>query len=366
MKLPAFIGVLRQLATGSAAAPVALAGAPNASPWDDVDRALHEQEPLRARFLLKCFWLVLVVALLWAGFTRVDEITRGEGRVVPGGRNKPGRLVQVVPQHRQGVQAPKQFAVNAQGGHTKNAAVNGLLRAGFEPLFQGGIVEAKCRLQLRHELRKARQVACVQAGLPDMPEDALTDKAVGRAAIDPKRRSGEGQPQQRQGVEGVGFGHQERRAVPFCQPHHLAVGPLAFAGNLGGAQLPMVFQQPGKQHRLIGHAVTMALQRLRQLLKGEVCVGRDEVKIKSDVFHRQTEGGFNFDRDREPAFAARRRLPCAGQCAPRPVASPCCPWLTRRRFRRSCVGNRRKNHSPGSWRRRRCRAKERRAAGRAW
>ena len=83
MRLPAFIGMLRQMATGSAAGPVVLAGASNASPWDDVDRALHEQEPLRARILLKCFWLVLLVALLWAGFTRVDEITRGEGRVVP-------------------------------------------------------------------------------------------------------------------------------------------------------------------------------------------------------------------------------------------------------------------------------------------
>ena len=83
MRLPAFIVALRKMASGSAVAPVALAGASNAGPWDDVDRAMHEQEPLRARILLKCFWLVLVVALLWAGFTRVDEITRGEGRVVP-------------------------------------------------------------------------------------------------------------------------------------------------------------------------------------------------------------------------------------------------------------------------------------------
>lgn len=49
----------------------------------DAGRAALEQEPLRARMLLRVFWATLVVALLWAGFTRVDEVTRGEGRVIP-------------------------------------------------------------------------------------------------------------------------------------------------------------------------------------------------------------------------------------------------------------------------------------------
>ena len=49
----------------------------------DAGRAALEQEPLRARMLLRIFWGTLVVALLWAGFTQVDEITRGEGRVIP-------------------------------------------------------------------------------------------------------------------------------------------------------------------------------------------------------------------------------------------------------------------------------------------
>lgn len=49
----------------------------------DAGRAALEQEPLRARMLLRVFWGTLVVGLLWAGFTQVDEITRGEGRVIP-------------------------------------------------------------------------------------------------------------------------------------------------------------------------------------------------------------------------------------------------------------------------------------------
>lgn len=49
----------------------------------DADRALIEQEPLRARAVLAVFWATLVLALIWAAVTQVDEITRGEGKVIP-------------------------------------------------------------------------------------------------------------------------------------------------------------------------------------------------------------------------------------------------------------------------------------------
>jgi adhesin transport system membrane fusion protein len=63
-------------------------GATDPSPADpgfvaDAGRAALEQEPLRARLLLRIFWATVVIALLWAGFARIDEITRGEGRVIP-------------------------------------------------------------------------------------------------------------------------------------------------------------------------------------------------------------------------------------------------------------------------------------------
>lgn len=49
----------------------------------DADRALLEQQPLRARAVLAVFWATLVLALIWAAVTQVDEITRGEGKVIP-------------------------------------------------------------------------------------------------------------------------------------------------------------------------------------------------------------------------------------------------------------------------------------------
>jgi adhesin transport system membrane fusion protein len=49
----------------------------------DADRVLLEQEPVRARAVLVVFWLTLFAAVVWAAVTEVDEITKGEGRVIP-------------------------------------------------------------------------------------------------------------------------------------------------------------------------------------------------------------------------------------------------------------------------------------------
>lgn len=51
--------------------------------YADADWAKVQQEPLRARQLLYGGALVLVLLLLWSAFAYVDEVTRGEGKVVP-------------------------------------------------------------------------------------------------------------------------------------------------------------------------------------------------------------------------------------------------------------------------------------------
>lgn len=52
--------------------------------WDDeADLAILEQTPLRAKFLLYGIASALLVLLIWAWFAKVDEVTRGEGRVIP-------------------------------------------------------------------------------------------------------------------------------------------------------------------------------------------------------------------------------------------------------------------------------------------
>jgi adhesin transport system membrane fusion protein len=50
---------------------------------EDAELAMIEQEPARAKVLIKVFWGVLALFLAWAAFTEVDEVTKGEGRVIP-------------------------------------------------------------------------------------------------------------------------------------------------------------------------------------------------------------------------------------------------------------------------------------------
>ncbi|MBN8452350.1 HlyD family type I secretion periplasmic adaptor subunit [Accumulibacter sp.] len=49
----------------------------------DSDYAILQQEPLRARVLLKSIAVAFAVFVMWAAVTQVDEVTRGEGKVIP-------------------------------------------------------------------------------------------------------------------------------------------------------------------------------------------------------------------------------------------------------------------------------------------
>ena len=49
----------------------------------DTDFAILQQEPLRARILLKTIGIAFAFALMWSAVSRVDEVTRGEGKVIP-------------------------------------------------------------------------------------------------------------------------------------------------------------------------------------------------------------------------------------------------------------------------------------------
>jgi membrane fusion protein, adhesin transport system len=49
----------------------------------DADRALVEQTPVRSRALLYCVALSVIALIIWAAFAEIDEVTRGEGKVIP-------------------------------------------------------------------------------------------------------------------------------------------------------------------------------------------------------------------------------------------------------------------------------------------
>jgi adhesin transport system membrane fusion protein len=59
---------------------------PNAGDADfvrDADRYIVQQEPLRAKVLLQALFVVIVLFVVWAAIVDVDEITRGDGKVIP-------------------------------------------------------------------------------------------------------------------------------------------------------------------------------------------------------------------------------------------------------------------------------------------
>ncbi|MDD2180577.1 HlyD family type I secretion periplasmic adaptor subunit [Acidovorax sp. D2M1] len=60
------------------------AGPAESLDWaDDADWARLQQEPLRARALLRLAVLFLLLLVLWAAYAELDEVTRGDGKVVP-------------------------------------------------------------------------------------------------------------------------------------------------------------------------------------------------------------------------------------------------------------------------------------------
>ncbi|MFZ5482896.1 MAG: HlyD family type I secretion periplasmic adaptor subunit [Pseudomonadota bacterium] len=49
----------------------------------DADWARIQQEPIRARFMLRWIGGILLVLLIWAALAEVDEVTRGQAKVIP-------------------------------------------------------------------------------------------------------------------------------------------------------------------------------------------------------------------------------------------------------------------------------------------
>lgn len=50
---------------------------------EEADLAIMEQQPARAKFLLYAIFFLLIAFIIWAYFAKVEEVTRGEGRVIP-------------------------------------------------------------------------------------------------------------------------------------------------------------------------------------------------------------------------------------------------------------------------------------------
>ena len=52
--------------------------------WNgDMEWALLQQDPPRARLIVRSAAVILVLLVIWAALAPIDEVTRGQARVVP-------------------------------------------------------------------------------------------------------------------------------------------------------------------------------------------------------------------------------------------------------------------------------------------
>ena len=141
----------------------------------DTEWARIMQEPLRARALLYGVFLSLVALIFWASVAEIDEITRGDGRVIPSRQlqtlqSLDGGLVedilvregQVVEQGQLLVRVdPIRFAASLGESRAQFLALTGevtrlaALIAGIEPVFPPELEDEAPEL-LRHEQRLFR------------------------------------------------------------------------------------------------------------------------------------------------------------------------------------------------------------------
>ncbi|WP_340123639.1 HlyD family type I secretion periplasmic adaptor subunit [Methylobacter svalbardensis] len=120
-------------------------------PWEEEAEAeLMEQMPLRAKKMLYAVALVLFVLLLWASLAKVDEVTRGEGKVVP------SRQVQVIQSLDGGIVS----AILVHEGQTVSVG---------DPLVR--IDETRAISSLRENRSQAISLLAKQARLQALSED---------------------------------------------------------------------------------------------------------------------------------------------------------------------------------------------------
>ncbi len=128
----------------------------------DADWARLQEEPLRARSILLMIILVFIALVMWAGIAEVDEVTRGEGRVIP------SRQLQIV----QSVDGGVVSEIHVTEGQIVEA---GELLLRVDPTrFVSSLRENQAQF-LTLQVRAARLTALTQGTEFVVPEEVMRD-----------------------------------------------------------------------------------------------------------------------------------------------------------------------------------------------
>lgn len=130
----------------------------------DADYAILHQEPLRARVLLKSLGIAFALFVMWAGVARVDEVSRGEGKVIP------SRQIQVL----QSLDGGFVSEILVREGEVVQPEQ--MLLKIDETRFVSSVKES--RVQYLALAAKAARLRALSEGKPlDMPPDVLREDA---------------------------------------------------------------------------------------------------------------------------------------------------------------------------------------------
>ena len=129
----------------------------------DADWAILEQQPQRPRLFIWLMAAVFVVAILWAALSKVDEVSRGEGKVVASGQN----------QHLQSLDGGVVSAIMVKEGQIVNKG--DLLLKVDNTRFVSSLRENQA--QYLSQLAKSARLKAIASGQPFVMPDEVTQRA---------------------------------------------------------------------------------------------------------------------------------------------------------------------------------------------
>lgn len=240
---------------------------------DDADWARLQQEPLRARALLYVIAAVLVLLLVWSALARVDEVARGEGRVIP------SRQLQVVQSFDGGVVEE----ILVREGQVVN---EGDLLLRIDPTrFVSNFRENRAQF-LSLQARAARLQALTSGGdlvfspelLAQAPELANQERdlfAANRREINEQRTIADNQLQQRQEElnEVRAKLTQARRAFELINQELTVTRPLLASGAISEVEVLRLEREASR-------AQGELKQSESQLLRIQAAVAESEGKLR--------------------------------------------------------------------------------------
>lgn len=239
----------------------------------EYDAAVHGGAPRRATLLLVVIVVMFAAGLAWAGWAELDEVTRGEGRVIPAGRN------QVVQSLEGGI--VKDILVRA-GDHVEQGDL--LLRiddTGFssdlgELIAKDASLRTKL-VRLRHEL------AGDAAAPPDFPSE-LRELAPETVAAELELYSS-----RRRSLAGQKYVLEERVQQRKRELAELAVNQSRIDANLVLAREEESLKKPLAERGVVPRTDVIRLQREIADLEGQLATSKEQ-RPRLEAAIREAEG----------------------------------------------------------------------------